>query len=138
MIDRILKTVGVVVGLFLIGSSNYILNMVVQGQAMDISYGVGLYMIAGITYLFGLVLLGAAYVLSSGRRDVLLGISLVIAGLLHYYPIVNALFTDVTLIFLWSIQFSFSILMSFLLFYLAYRKLRRRLVEISAYSYAEY
>ncbi len=138
MIEKVLKTVGVISGLFLIGSSNYVFNMIVQGQTVDIASGIVLYIGAGISYLFGLTLLGIAYALSAGSRDIPLGIALVIAGLLHYYPIVNAFLTDVALIFLWALQFSFSIIISSLLFYLAYRKLRRRLVEIPVYSHVEY
>ena len=138
MIEKVLKAIGVISGLFLIGSSNYVFNMIVQGQTVDIASGIVLYIGAGISYLLGLTLLGIAYALSAGSRDISLGIALIIAGLLHYYPIVNAFLTDVTLIFLWALQFSFSIIISSLLFYLAYRKLRRRLVEIPVYSHVEY
>jgi len=138
MIEKVLKVIGVITGLFLIGSSNYVFNMIIQGQTENVASGIILYIGSGITYLFGLALLGMAYLLSSGRRDIPLGIALIFAGLMHYYPIVNAFLTDISIIFVWAIQFSLSITISIILFYLAYRKLRRRLVEIPVYSYAEY
>jgi len=138
MIEKVLKVIGVITGVFLIGSSNYVLNMIIQGQTENVASGIILYIGSGITYLFGLGLLGMAYLLSSGRKDIPLGIALIFAGLIHYYPIVNAFLTDINILFVWAIQFSLSITMSIILFYLAYRKLRSRLVEIPVYSYAEY
>ncbi len=138
MIEKVLKAVGVSSGLFLIGSSNYVFNMIIMGDAPDIASGIVLYIGSGVTYLFGLALLGIAYLFSAGRRDIPLGISLIIAGVIHYYPIVNALLTDPDLIFLWALQFALSIIVSSLLFYLGVRKLRRRLVEIPVYTRVEY
>ncbi|HIE37392.1 TPA: hypothetical protein EYP83_04405 [Candidatus Geothermarchaeota archaeon] len=137
MIGGFLKLLGLVGSIFLIGSSNYVFNIVVLGQAMDVPSGIILYLAAGITYFFGVLILAIIYLFSAGRRDISLGVTLVFAGVIHYYPVVNVILTDINILFIWALQFMFSIFMSILFIYLGYRKLRKRLVELTLSNYIE-
>ncbi|HIQ13610.1 MAG TPA: hypothetical protein EYH44_04420 [Thermoprotei archaeon] len=137
MIGEFLKLLGLVGSIFLIGSSNYVFNIVVLGQAMDVPSGIILYLAAGITYFFGVLILAIIYLFSAGRRDISLGVTLVFAGVIHYYPVVNVILTDINILFIWALQFMFSIFMSILFIYLGYRKLRKRLVELTLSNYIE-
>jgi len=137
VIGEFLKLLGLVGSIFLIGSSNYVFNIVVLGQAMDVPSGIILYLAAGITYFFGVLILAIIYLFSAGRRDISLGVTLVFAGVIHYYPVVNVILTDINILFIWALQFMFSIFMSILFIYLGYRKLRKRLVELTLSNYIE-
>jgi len=137
VIGGFLKLLGLVGSIFLIGSSNYVFNIVVLGQAMDVPSGIILYLAAGITYFFGVLILAIIYLFSAGRRDISLGVTLVFAGVIHYYPVVNVILTDINILFIWALQFMFSIFMSILFIYLGYRKLRKRLVELTLSNYIE-
>ena len=138
MITKVFKAIGLLGSVFLIGSSNYLLTKVILGEVTDVIIGISIYFLAGIIYLVGISILAGAYALSAGSRDIPLGITLFVVGILHYIPFVTAFYVNYEILIYWGLQFLLSIVMSTLSFYLAYRKLRKRLVEINVSRAVEF
>lgn len=130
------KYLGLVLGLFFVGSSNYILYLIWNGMLDGgILYGLSMYFLAGVTYLIGISILGIIYFAGSGFRDISTGITFLAAGFIHFTVLILTGINNPEVLLLWAPQTGLSILMGSLALYLGVRKLRRRLVEIAVPAY---
>lgn len=136
---RFFKYLGLILSIFFIGSSNYILYLLWNNRiGGGFLQGLSLYILAGITYLTGIVIIGVIYLTASGRRDIPTGLTLLILGVIHFIVLILTGLSNLEALIIWAPQTGLSIFMGGLLIYLSSRKLRRRLVEIGVPVDLEY
>ena len=127
---RIIKITSLILGVFFIGSSNYILYGLFTGlYGEGFLQGLALYLLGGFTYILGLGMLIGAYLLTPSR-DLAVSISLSISGIIHLATIFLISLVNLEGLIIMAPQTGLSITMGIVFIYLAYRKARPRLVEI--------
>ena len=91
-------------GVFLVFSASYTLYNIILGEYSGggLVIGISLFIASIISWVLGTILHIASYLLTLGRRDIIVGGALMASGTLHYWLIIQLALSDIRVIFLWA------------------------------------
>ncbi len=127
----VLKLIGSVISLFLIGSSNYMLYNLMTGGEVDALVAITNYVVAAISFFMGVTILFILYLTSPGwRRDLILTLTLLTASIFEFLPIVYTALEDIAIVINWAPQTALNLMFGLGFLYMAFRKAKPKPVSV--------